>query len=143
VNDIIIDRVTELAKSKGESPTTSMKAAGVGKDFFYNLRKHPNPSIVKIEKLAVYFNVTTDYLLGRTHHPHVEKIQADPEKVQKSEAMHKHQHDESFQRLIDEVLKSAFDDETLKVAQRFNDLPTEKRARMIGYLDSLNEQDTQ
>ena len=62
---IIITRVTELAEAKGEKPTTSMKAAGVGKNFFYNIRERgATPSIEKINKLATYFGVSTDYILG-------------------------------------------------------------------------------
>jgi len=83
--EIVIERVSSLANQKGEAPTVSMKAAGVGKDFFYNLNNNKKPSIDKIEKLAEYFGVTTDYILGRTHAPSVELIPADPEKVRAHE----------------------------------------------------------
>ncbi|MCL2081853.1 MAG: hypothetical protein FWH04_01245 [Oscillospiraceae bacterium] len=69
MNEIIIERVTALAKARAESPTASMTASGVSKDFFCNLRKNTRPSVEKIAKLATYFNVTTDYLLGRTNNP--------------------------------------------------------------------------
>lgn len=67
--DVIIDRVTKLASEKGESPTKTMLLSKVGKDFFYNLRQHKKPSAEKIGKLAAYFNVSTDYLLGLTDDP--------------------------------------------------------------------------
>ena len=60
----VISRVTIISKTKGQSPTAAMIAAGVGKDFFYNLRNHPNPSIVKIKKLADYFEVSLEDIIG-------------------------------------------------------------------------------
>jgi hypothetical protein len=64
-NETIIKRVTLLAQAKGEKPTTSMKAAGVGYNFFVDLRKGQKPSYDKIVMLADYFEVSTDYLLGK------------------------------------------------------------------------------
>jgi transcriptional regulator with XRE-family HTH domain len=60
----IIGQVMKLAEAKGEKPTVSMKAAGVGKNFFANIRSGSTPSVDKINKLAAYFNVSTDYILG-------------------------------------------------------------------------------
>lgn len=67
--DKIIQRVTQLAQLKGETPTASMNASGVGKNFFFNMRGGSTPSVGKIEQLAAYFDVTADYLLGRTDTP--------------------------------------------------------------------------
>ena len=69
MNEIIIKRVAKLSKAKGEKPTVSMEKSGVGKNFFGNLRNNATTSTEKIKKLAIYFNVTTDYLLGITDNP--------------------------------------------------------------------------
>lgn len=68
-NSIIEIRVTELCTKAKLRPTVAMTNAGVGKEFFRNLREGRTPSAEKIEKLADYFNVTTDFILGRSDNP--------------------------------------------------------------------------
>ncbi|MCL2392360.1 MAG: helix-turn-helix domain-containing protein [Oscillospiraceae bacterium] len=60
----LIARIDALIKRKGETPTAAFRGAGVGKDFFYHLRSGVKPSFDKIKKLAEYFNVSADYLMG-------------------------------------------------------------------------------
>ena len=65
-SDILIERIKELAAQKGESVNKSLLNAGVGKDFLYNLKRTTlGPSSIKVSKLADYFEVPIDYLLGQ------------------------------------------------------------------------------
>lgn len=63
--DVLTERVHLLSTKKGESVTSSLVNSGVGKNFFYNLRSGSSPSTEKLTKIADYFNVSVDYLLGR------------------------------------------------------------------------------
>lgn len=55
-----------LAKEKGTNPTNVFQKIGISKNFIHNLIKQGSkPSVESIEKLADYFNVSTDYILGR------------------------------------------------------------------------------
>jgi transcriptional regulator with XRE-family HTH domain len=50
---------------KGVSKTKALIDSGAGKDFTVNIeKKHQKPAVDKLQKLAAYFNVSTDYLLG-------------------------------------------------------------------------------
>jgi len=87
-----------------------MKDAGVGKNFFYNIRSGSVPSSSKIEMIAAYFGVSADYILGTDKpNPHGDEQQ--------------------------------FDSETLEVAERFNLLSHENKARMVDYLAYLSSLD--
>ena len=61
---ILIEQVKVAASAKGVTPNKAFTESGVGKDFFYNVRKGKMPSIDKVAKLANFLGVTTDYLLG-------------------------------------------------------------------------------
>lgn len=61
---VLIDKLKELASLKGEPVTTSLVNSGAGKNFIYNINRGSAPSFEKIVKLAEYFGVSTDYLLG-------------------------------------------------------------------------------
>lgn len=60
----IIDVIKKLSSNKGEPVTTSLVNSGVGKNFIYHINRGSAPSFEKIVKLAEYFGVSTDYLLG-------------------------------------------------------------------------------
>jgi transcriptional regulator with XRE-family HTH domain len=64
---IITARISELAEYKGVTLNKALTESGAGKDFMVNMeRKNTTPSIDKIVLLADYFDVSVDYLLGRT-----------------------------------------------------------------------------
>jgi transcriptional regulator with XRE-family HTH domain len=63
----LIEQIKSLSSKKGVSPTTAYVESGVGKDFAYNIKKGSSPSIKKLQKIADYFGVTTDYLLNGGH----------------------------------------------------------------------------
>lgn len=66
------ERVRELAKKQGLSINQLEDKLNFGKNSLYGLKKS-NPNSKIIEKIADYFNVSTDYLLGRTDNPRIAK----------------------------------------------------------------------
>ena len=64
------ERVRELAKKQGLSINQLEDKLSSGKNSLYGLKKS-NPNSKIIEKIADYFNVSTDYLLGRTDNPKI------------------------------------------------------------------------
>ena len=59
-----LDRIKELAKKRDKSLKEISSELGFSKNYLYTL-KDQTPSTDKITKLADYFHVSTDYLLGR------------------------------------------------------------------------------
>ena len=64
------ERVRELAKKQCLSINQLEEKLNFGKNSLYGLKKS-NPNSKIIEKIADYFNVSTDYLLGRTDNPRI------------------------------------------------------------------------
>ncbi|MDS8476387.1 helix-turn-helix transcriptional regulator [Streptococcus pneumoniae] len=62
------DRIKELAKKQGLSINSLEEKLGYSRNTIYNL-KNSKPSTERISEIADYFNVSTDYLLGRTDTP--------------------------------------------------------------------------
>lgn len=62
------DRVKELADKKKISIVELEEKVGFSKNSMYSWKKN-KPSAEKLEAVADYFNVSTDYLLGRTDNP--------------------------------------------------------------------------
>ncbi|AQZ43485.1 transcriptional regulator [Listeria monocytogenes] len=64
------DRVKELCSKRGIPVSKLESDVGFGKNSIYSWKQN-NPSSDKLKKVADYFNVSTDYLLGRTENPHL------------------------------------------------------------------------
>lgn len=64
--EILIENLQRLAVGMGISLNTVLIQSGAGKNFVSNINKGSDPSTDKVTKLADYFGVSTDYLLGRT-----------------------------------------------------------------------------
>ncbi|ENZ5632753.1 helix-turn-helix transcriptional regulator [Enterococcus hirae] len=62
---VTFERIKELAKQQGKSLNKIEEELGYGKNVLYRL-KDSKPSAERLEELANYFNVSVDYLLGRT-----------------------------------------------------------------------------
>lgn len=62
---IIFDRVKELANKRGYSLNTLEEKLGIGTNSLYGL-KTKKPNAERLQQLADHFNVSVDYLLGRT-----------------------------------------------------------------------------
>lgn len=64
------DRIKELAQKQGLSINLLEEKLGYSRNTIYNL-KNSKPSTERISEIADYFNVSTDYLLGRTDNPKI------------------------------------------------------------------------
>ena len=64
------DRIKELAQKQGLSINLLEEKLGYSRNTIYNL-KNSKPSPERISEIADYFNVSTDYLLGRTDNPNI------------------------------------------------------------------------
>lgn len=67
------EKIKLLAKKQGISLNTLEERVGLGKNYIYSLKNKKTPSVEHIAKIADYFNVSTDYLLGRTDNPAIAK----------------------------------------------------------------------
>lgn len=65
------EKIKLLAKKQGISLNTLEERVGLGKNYIYSLKNKKTPSVEHIAKIADYFNVSTDYLLGRTDNPRI------------------------------------------------------------------------
>lgn len=61
-----LDRIKELCKSRGISVPRLEEELNIPRNTIYQW-KRISPSLEKIEKIADYFNVSTDYVLGRSN----------------------------------------------------------------------------
>ena len=67
------EKIKLLAKKQGISLNTLEERVGLGKNYIYSLKNKKTPSVEHIAKIADYFNVSTEYLLGRTDNPAIAK----------------------------------------------------------------------
>lgn len=65
------EKIKLLAKKQGISLNTLEERVGLGKNYIYSLKNKKTPSVEHIAKIADYFQVSTDYLLGRTDNPRI------------------------------------------------------------------------
>ena len=63
--------IQKLCDKRGIKPRAAYEESGVGRSFYDNIRKGSVPSVEKLQALAVYFNVSVDYLIGNTDVPEV------------------------------------------------------------------------
>ena len=71
---ILANNIKTLSKQQNKQLIKVLADCELNKGFIYDLeRKGSLPSIDKIYKLACYFNVSLDYLVGRTDNPEVNK----------------------------------------------------------------------
>lgn len=66
------DRIKELCSKQGISLNTLEEKLNFSTNYIYSM-KRGNPKTENLEKIADYFNVSTDYLLGRTDNPAIAK----------------------------------------------------------------------
>lgn len=67
-----LEKIKELAKSRGISLAKLEESLGYSTNYFYTL-KTKTPNSDRLQEIADYFNVSTDYLLGRTENPVIAK----------------------------------------------------------------------
>ena len=66
------EKIKELADKQGISLNILEEKLGFSRNTIYNMKKS-TPNIERVSKIADYFNVSTDYLLGRTENPNITK----------------------------------------------------------------------
>ena len=66
------EKIKELAKKRGKSLGQVEEDLGYGRNTLYKI-KNSTPNAERIAEIANYFNVSTDYLLGRTDNPTIAK----------------------------------------------------------------------
>ena len=64
------EKVRELAKKQGLSLNQVEERLGYSKNTLYSLKRQ-KVSSERLQEIADYFNVSTDYLLGRTDNPNI------------------------------------------------------------------------
>ncbi|WP_367007404.1 helix-turn-helix transcriptional regulator [Streptococcus sp. ZY19097] len=65
-----LEKIKDLAKKKGISLAKLEESLGYSTNYFYTL-KTKAPNAERLAEIANYFNVSTDYLLGRTDNPRI------------------------------------------------------------------------
>jgi len=63
------ERIKELAKKRGVNLQKVSEDLGFSTNYLYSLKNKKTPSAEHLAKIAEYFNVSTDYILGRTDNP--------------------------------------------------------------------------
>lgn len=64
------EKIKELAKRRGISLQKVAEDLGFSVNYLYTL-KEKTPKSDRLQEIADYFNVSTDYLLGRTDNPKI------------------------------------------------------------------------
>lgn len=69
VDMTVFERIKILASKQGKSLNKVEEELGLSKNVLYRMKDSDNPTKERLETLADYFNVSVDYLLGRTEEP--------------------------------------------------------------------------
>lgn len=64
------ERIKKLAKARGITLGALEEKLGLSRNSIYTI-KNKKPSAERLQLIADYFNVSTDYLLGRTDNPRI------------------------------------------------------------------------
>lgn len=64
------EKIKEMADKQGISLNQLEEKLGFSRNTIYNMKKS-TPNVERVSKIADYFNVSTDYLLGRTDNPRI------------------------------------------------------------------------
>lgn len=64
------EKIKELAKRRGISLQKVAEDLGFSVNYLYTL-KEKTPKSDRLQEIADYFNISTDYLLGRTDNPEI------------------------------------------------------------------------
>ena len=118
---LMTDRLSKLRQQKNMSRKAVAAALQLDQTTYgnYELGKR-QPSLDTLDRLADFFDVSIDYLFGRTDDP-------TPPNAKKPVTSEEEQ---------------PVSDKILEMATEIVNLSPDSYARMMGYLDSLKEQDT-
>lgn len=124
INLTTFDRVKKLADDRKISLTELAKRVDMGVNSLYKW-KTQKPAVDKLQKVADYFNVSVDYLLGRT-----EKENFEPELTEKDERDIQKELQKIIEGLEGKNGYAAFDGQTL------DDMDDEDRELLIASLEN-------
>ncbi|CRQ98964.1 repressor-phage associated [Streptococcus equi subsp. equi] len=74
------EKIKELADKQGISLNQLEEKLGFSRNTIYNMKKS-TPNVERVSRIADYFNVSTDYLLGRTDNPRIANSTTSKEKI--------------------------------------------------------------
>ena len=63
------EKIKILCKTKKITVKLLLENCNINRNFIYDLKNNNKPSIETLEKIADYFDCSTDYLLVRTDNP--------------------------------------------------------------------------
>lgn len=112
------DKIKELCQKQGISLNQLEEKLNFSTNYLYSMKKG-NPKADNLQKIADYFNVSTDYLLGRTDNPRIASdasiIDTDPIEEQTLVMFRKETEDmsddekERFNKALSRMMKTARD----------------------------------
>lgn len=106
---IFFERFSELSKEIGESPNSVAKKLGISSGSVTAWKKGADPRNATVIKLADFFGVSVDYLLGNVNEPYfyldTNKIKSEINKIDKKEPIltEKDRHDIAYD--IDKIMQ--------------------------------------
>ena len=68
----LFEKIKELCQKRGISINSLEETLGYSRNTIYSM-KNKKPNAERLQEIADYFNVSTDYLLGRTENPNIAK----------------------------------------------------------------------
>lgn len=77
-----LEKIKELAQKRGISLQKVAEDLGYSINYLYTL-KEKTPKSDRLQEIADYFNVSTDYLLGRTDNPAIAGEGSEPDDIDK------------------------------------------------------------
>jgi len=129
---MLFDRVKELSEQRGENVKLVAQKLGFSENAFYKW-KTQSPKSETLEKVADYFDVSTDYLLGRTDKKrYYDLTEKDEQDVQKElqrmiEGLSESGHAAFDGRTLDELSEEEIEDRELLLSSLENSLRLAKR----------------
>lgn len=73
-NGIMTERIKFLCKKNKVTAKKMLEDTKINRSFLYDVgKREAKPTVEKIEKIADYFNVSVDYILGRTDNTEINK----------------------------------------------------------------------
>lgn len=129
----LIDTISFMCSKKNISANKMLLECNLNKSVLDNLKKGSIPSVDKIMKVADYFNVSVDYLLGRTDNPKMQSTTVDQSQTVSINGV--------ISGNIGNISNSHFEisEEDMELIQLFHKLSIQKRAEIIMLMVKTNE----
>lgn len=133
-----IDLLNSLLEEKKISRNKFCTDLDIGKNSVANWENRGNtPDGEVLTKIAAYFDVTTDYLLGREERPQVEVIPTDPEKAEAHEQQRHQMAQESREKLLRDLAGGGLESDETQLLAAFRELSPEGQEIAINQIAAL------